>query len=157
DKSSRKHPLSTFRLYQEMKSDPMGRTEDVSVFRDHPITMTIDKAPFLTEANIEHAQVINDLGGFALSIQFDHQGSWLLEQYTSANRGKHILVFSQFVNPNDDKLNKGRWLAAPKIQTHIADGLLIFTPDASREEADQVALGLNNVAKRLETGQDVKW
>ncbi|HVV73744.1 MAG TPA: hypothetical protein VHI52_19925, partial [Verrucomicrobiae bacterium] len=96
-KSSRKHPLSTFRLYQEMKADPLGRTEEVSVFRDHPVTMTIEKAPFLTEANIQSAKVVNDLGGFALSVQFDRQGSWLLEQYTSASRGKHILVFSQFV------------------------------------------------------------
>ena len=51
------------------------------------------------------------------------------------------------------QLNAGRWLAAPLVQTHITDGLLVFTPDATREEADQIAAGLNTVAKKLQTGK----
>jgi hypothetical protein len=34
----------------------------------------------------------------------------------------------------------------------ISDGVLVFTPDASREEADRIVLGLNNVAKEAQKG-----
>ena len=148
--------LSTLRLHLETRPDPMGRTEVAEVYRGSPVKFSIDKAPFLTEASVQDAKVIDVTGGFALQIQFDRQGSWLLEQYTSANRTKHIVVVSQFVEPGEDKLNKGRSLAAPQINNHITDGLFIFSPDASREEAERIALGLNHVAERLQTGKEVK-
>ena len=42
-----------------------------------------------------------------------------------------------------------RWLAAPVISHRISDGVLVFTPDATREEAEEIALGLNNVSKKV--------
>jgi hypothetical protein len=146
-----KKQLATLRLYQETNTDPMGRTEVATVHRDPLVQLIITKAPFLTEAHVKEVKVVDTVGGVALSIQFNRQGNWLLEQYTAAARGKHIAVFSQFVNRGEEKLNVGRWLAAPKIATHITDGLLTFTPDATREEAEQIALGLNNVAKKVQS------
>jgi hypothetical protein len=157
EKKQDKKILSTLRLHLEAHSDPMGRTETAEVYRANPIQFTIDKEPFLSEAQVKEAKVVDVTGGFALQVKFDRQGSWLLEQYTSANRTKHILVMSQFVEPGEEKINKGRWLAAPQIKNHIVDGVLVFTPDASREEAERIALGLNHVAKRLETGKEVKF
>src|SRR5215475_14602964 len=129
-----KKPLSTLRLHQEMHADPMGRTEEAMVFRAQPVKIIVNKDPFLNEGNVKEAKVVDTPGGFALSIQFDRQGSWLLEQYTAAMKGKHIAVYSQFMPDQEHKLNSGRWLAAPLIHNHITDGLFIFTPDASREE-----------------------
>jgi preprotein translocase subunit SecD len=152
--------LSTLRLYLETKAnpmDPMSHTDTAEVYRHSPVVFTIDKVPFLTEANIKEAKVIDVTGGFALQIQFDEQGTWLLEEYTSANRGKHVPIESQFDNPGEQKINKGRWLAAPQIRNHITDGLLTFTPDATKEEADRIATGLNNVAHKLATGEPIKW
>jgi preprotein translocase subunit SecD len=157
EKSKDKKPLSTLHLHQEMHADPMGRTEEALVFRAQPVKLIVNKDPFLTEANIKEAKVIDNMGGFALSIQFDKQGSWLLEEYTAASRGKHIAVYCQFMPGGEHKLNTGRWLAAPLIQNHIADGVFIFTPDATREEAERIATGLNDVASKLQTGQEVKW
>src|SRR4029077_15838545 len=91
-----KKPLSTLRLHQEANPDPMGRTEEVAISREHRVKLTINRAPFLTEANVKEAKVIETPGGFALSIQFDHQGAWLFEQFTAATKGKHIALFSQF-------------------------------------------------------------
>ncbi len=153
----RKKVASTFHLHQETNPDPMGRTEQVPIYRQQPVMFTVEKTPFLTEADVKAAKVIDVLGGFALSIQFDRRGSLLLEQYTTANRGRHIAIFSQFDNPHEQNLNQGRWLAAPKIQNHITDGLLVFTPDATREEAEQIALGLNNVARKLDTGAEFNF
>lgn len=146
----RKKRVSTLRVHMEMKADPMGRTQEVEIYRAQPFAITIDKNPFLTEAEVKEARVITVLGGYAMQIQFTRQGTWLLEQYTAALRGKHIAIFSQFCPPPDEKLNKGRWLAAPMIQTHITDGILVFTPDATREEAEEITMGLNNVAKKLD-------
>jgi hypothetical protein len=35
------------------------------------------------------------------------------------------------------------------MNKRITDGVLVFTPDTTREEAENIALGLNNVAKSL--------
>ena len=150
-KSKQKQVLATIHLHEEMNPDPMGSTEVITVHRDPLVTMNVRKEYFLGEANVKAASVVDTLGGsYALSIQFDRQGSWLLEEYTAASRGRHIAIFSQFVNPKEDTLNKGHWLAAPKIVNHITDGLFIFTPDVTREEAEQIAVGLNNVAKNVQ-------
>ena len=49
----------------------------------------------------------------------------MLEQYTAANPGRHLVIFGQW----GDKLADGRWLAAPLITHRISNGLLAFTPD----------------------------
>ncbi len=154
---SRKHPLATFRLYQAVRPDPWSATQVIQVGRDHPARFTVTKTPALTEINVKSAKVIDSVGGFALRIEFDRQGSWLFEQLTADTRGRHIAVLSQFCDPGDNKLNKGRWLAAPKITHNISDGLFVFTPDATKEEAEQIALGLNDVAKKVQRGEDVKF
>ncbi len=137
----------TLRLHQEVVPDPTGRSENVTVHKDPLITLNIDRNPFLTEGNVKQVKVIDIVGGIALSVQFDRQGSWLLEQYTSATRGRHIAIFSQWHDEKSKELNAGHWLAAIKVTNHITDGLLIFTPDATKEEATSIAKGLNEVAK----------
>ncbi len=144
----RKKRVATLRIHAEMNPDAMGRTERVQVYRAQPFWMTVGKEPFLTEQLVKQAKVVDVLGGYALQIQFDRQGTWLLENYTAGLRGKHLGIFTQWCSPPNEKLNQGRWIAAPLVQTHITDGLLIFTPDTTREEAEEIALGLSNVAKK---------
>jgi preprotein translocase subunit SecD len=112
--------------------------------------VNVDKTPFLNESNVSGAKVVDVVGGFALRIQFDHAGTAMLEQYTVANRGRKIAVLSQF----GEELKNLRWLAAPFISRRITDGVLLFTPDATREEAEEIALGLNNVVKKTQTWID---
>src|SRR5678809_1333058 len=89
-----KKPLSTLRLYLEAKkggskvdpkADPFAGTETVEVDRANKMRFTIAKDPFLTEALVKEAKVIDDHGGYALQVQFDSKGTWLLEEYTGAN------------------------------------------------------------------------
>ena len=145
-----KESLSTFQVYIETRRDATDRSQTVKVGREHPIAFTIEKEAFVTEPHVKEAKVISEVGGFALQVQLDRQGRWLLEQYTTANHGKHLVIFSQFAVPPDEKLNEGRWLAAPRISNNITNGLLSFTPDVTRAEAEQIALGLNHVAKRIQ-------
>ena len=140
--------VGALRVHIEMSPDPTGTSQQISVLRSNPVLVTIKREPILTEANIVQAKVINAQGGFALEIKFDENGTWLLEQYSAANPGAHFVIFGQWGKKNSD----GRWLADPVIGRRISNGTLVFTPDCSREEADQFALGLNNFAKKNRKG-----
>lgn len=152
---ARKKVLSTFRLHLEVTRAPGVNSQAVPIYREHPILVNVEKEPFLTEAFVRSAKVIDIVGGFALSVQFDRQGSWLLEQYTTSNRGHRFAVMSQWTTPPEKTLNHGRWLAAPQIGTPTTDGEFTFTPDATRDEAELIALGLTHVAKK--TGAADRW
>ena len=136
------------RVHIEVNPDPAGSSQTVSVLRSDPVLVTIKPEPFLTEANVVAARVMDAPGSFDIEIKFDENGTWLLEQYSAANPGRHLVIFGQW----GDKLTDGRWIAAPLVTRRISGGVLAFTPDCSREEADQLALGLNNFAKNNHKG-----
>jgi preprotein translocase subunit SecD len=144
--------VATLRLHLEAANPSTDRSVTVPVYRARPVSVTIDKQPFLTEANVAEARVVEVLGGFDLQIKFDREGTWLLESCSAANPRKRAAIFSVF----GDKLKKqSRWLGAPVIAGRITSGVFTFTPDATREEAEQIALGLNNVARKNE--EENKW
>ncbi len=140
-KTAGKKDASTLRLHLEANPDPMGHTETVLIGRTDPFPVHVQKAPFLTELNIVQASVVDVMGGFQIMIQFDRQGTWLLEQYSTMAKDKHVAIFSQF--------GQARWLAAPVFSRRIADGLLVFTPDATHEEAERIVRGLSALAKEV--------
>jgi len=151
EEGKKKRQITTLEVHIEADRDKADLNELIHISREHPVELSVVKVPFLTEGFVEKAEVINDEhGGFALRIHFERQGAWLLEQYAVANRGKHFAIFSKFVVPPGPALNEGRWLAAPKITKTITDGTLTFTPDATREEAEQIVLGLRNIARQKE-------
>ena len=147
EKYHQKHQLSSLRVYLETSGEKTGRP--VAVSRSEQVMFNVENEPFLTEVIVKKADVVNTVGGFALSIEFDRKGSWLLEQYTSGNKGKHLVIFSAFVPPGTNRINEGRWLAAPTINQRMTDGRISFTPDASRPETEAIARGLNNLARKL--------
>ena len=123
--------LSTLRLHLEADRDGTKANEPVPVYRETPVMVNMEKTPFLTEADVTEAKVIDVVGGLPSTSGSTVPGPALLEQYTTANRGKKIAVFSQF----GEKIKDSRWLAAPMISRRITDGVFTFTPDATREEA----------------------
>ena len=149
EKQSKK-VLSTLRLHLEAGSDRTKSNESIPVYRENPVWVNILKTPLLTEQNVAGASVVDEVGGYALRIQFDSDGKVLLEECTTRNRGRRIAIFSQFAEQFKDY----RWLAAPVISRRINDGVLVFTPDATREEAEDIAVGLNNVAKKTHSWVD---
>jgi preprotein translocase subunit SecD len=157
EQHKRNKVYSTIRLHLEMNPESTGRSSAIQVDREHPVGLTIDKVPFLNETSVEKAKLVESAGGFSIQVQFDKEGGWLLEQYTSANRGRHMAIYSRFAMVADQNLNEGRWLAAPKISTALKDGVVTFTPDATREEAEKIVLGLNNFANRVDHGPVLKW
>ena len=147
--NSKNKEVSILRVHLETNSGETNTSRTVSLLRSDPVLITVEKAPILTEASIVEARVIDTRGGFALDIRFDEINAGVLEQYSAANPGRHFVIFGQW----GEKAADGRWLAAPLITHRIADGILSFTPDMSREEADRLVLGLSNVTKKTRKGQ----
>jgi preprotein translocase subunit SecD len=143
--TSKKTQTAALRVHIESGTDPTGASQQISVLRSDPVLVTVKREPILSEAHVVNAQVIDAQGGFALKIKFDENGAWLLEQYSAANPGRHFVIFGQWGEKNTD----GRWLAAPLISRRISDGTLAFTPDCSREEADQLVAGINEATKEI--------
>lgn len=139
DKPSEKY--STLRLYGAVKPDRTGRHQTIPIYRRTPIMLTVASQPFLDEGYVMEASVIETVGGFSLRVQYDKRGTGLLENATHRMRNQHIAIHSAFP--------ESRWLAAPVVDTPISNGLLVFTPDATREEAERIASGLNALARKL--------
>jgi hypothetical protein len=102
--------------------------------------VTVNRSPFLTEADVEAASIVEATGGFEIRLQFiDPHGVRMLELVTTSYKGQRIAIFSQF--------SDARWLAAPQITRRITDGTLVFTPDATQAETERIVRGLNNVVR----------
>jgi preprotein translocase subunit SecD len=150
-KNDKNKQLATLRIHLEAGVESTSRVLKVPIYRANPVDLQVEQEPFLTEAHVASAHVVSVLGGFDIQIQLSRQGVWLFQEYSASNPGKHYAIFSQF----GPKGKESRWLAAPVFSRTISDGIIQFTPDASREEADQIALGLNNIAKKNESND--KW
>ena len=138
----KKKEATEMRLFIEATPDNTGRNAPITVGRQDPFVINVENQSFLDEASIKQAWVVDSMGGFQIMLQFDRRGTWLLEQYSVANRGRRIAIVANF--------GQRRWLGAPVVANPIKDGLLTFTPDASREEAERIVRGLNEVAKQLQ-------
>jgi hypothetical protein len=140
DKKNR-HELSTFKAHIEIFNDGGQWCRQIQVDRQYPITLTVDRTPVLEEEHLEKADVVDVIGGFALRIKLNERGTMLLDTASSSYRGQRLAIFSSF--------GQNRWLGAPLLSQRIRDGVITFTPDATREEAERIANGLNNQAAKI--------
>jgi len=151
EERKRKHLASTLSVHIEVHADGTNLSEPVPIYRQQPVMINVDKTPILTEVNVLEAQVVDAVGGFAIRLQFDRQGTWILEQRSVDSRGRRFAIYCHF----GPEFKESRWLAAPIVSHRISDGVLVFTPDATRAEADELVLGLNNVARVV--AKKTKW
>lgn len=129
-------------LHLEVNPDGTDRNGPVAIGRSSPFMVNVDKRPFLTEQELKAAAVVPTDTGVAVKLEFDRRGTLLLDQYSSAYRGKRAAILARW----DREV---RWLAAPRMDQRITNGVLVFTPDASRAEAERLVLGLNKTVRRL--------
>ena len=140
---------TTLRIHAEA-TDDTSFTRKIKVYQDESLTMKVHELPFITETDIVEAQVVEALGGFALQLKFNPRTRWVLDHHTSMNIGRHFAIFVQF----GAKPSVARWIAAPIISGRNSDGMMIFTPDATREEAEQIVQGLPKKESKLATETD---
>lgn len=138
----KKKELATIlELHLEANGDSSSDHMPITISHEPPVVINVEKEFFVDGADVEEAKVIEDATGYSLQLKCTWRGTQLLESVTAANRGKRIAVFCAF--------GPARWLAAPLIRNKISDGVLRFTPDATREEAERIVKGLNEVAAGL--------
>jgi len=92
---------STIRLYLEGNRGDIGGTGTVLVGQER-LPFTVERAPFLMENDLRKAVMVNDPGpngGVSIELTFNEHGSLMLDMLTTANKGKHIIIFSQFPLP----------------------------------------------------------
>lgn len=132
------------RVFLEAAPGAPGDTQTISVIRSVPVQVHVASDPLLTEADVDAARLVDTAGSFAMEVQFDEVAGASLEQGTASNPGRHLAIFGLW-----GKLpGESRWLAVPAISHHFAGGTLVFTPDASREEAEKLVKALNDFAKK---------
>ncbi|MFO1497624.1 MAG: hypothetical protein U1G07_04395 [Verrucomicrobiota bacterium] len=141
DERKKGKEASTLRLFLEAHRDGNDSQSGVPIYRANPIRVNVEREPFLSETDLESASVVDLPGGFAIRAQFDGHGALILEGVTVAHKGAHIAVQSNF--------GESRWLAAPLITRRISNGEFVFTPDATRDEADRVVRGLTNLITKV--------
>ncbi len=141
-KKSSSKEATTISFHCEMNPDGSSRCVQASIYRENPMIITVNRSAALNEGFVERADVVEFMGTYAIRIKFDSTGTLLLDEITTSNKGRHIAIFCQF--------GDARWIAAPLITQRISNGVFVFTPDATREEAERIVRGLNNIANAIQ-------
>ena len=131
------------RFHLETNADGTHHNMTVPVYRQNPVQVTVQRDAVLDEGFMTKAEIVDvdRHGGFAIKISFDKPGTLRLNTVSTANKGRRLAVHARWT--------EDRWLAAPLLTRNLTDGTFVFTPDATREEADRLVRGLNNVIKKL--------
>jgi hypothetical protein len=135
------------RVFMETTDD--GTAPKVDVIRSRPISVAITKQPFIDERDIVRAILLETPdGGFMIKLEMTSHGKQALEMATVSSNGRRMVVFSQWTMDGVEKPEE-RWLAAPLIRSPLHDGVMVFSVDSNREEANRIVDGINNVAIKL--------
>jgi preprotein translocase subunit SecD len=134
---------ASLRLHLETNPDGTPYNFPVPIYRANPILVNIERSAVLDEAFMTKAEMVDvdEYGGHAIKVTFDEEGTKRLDYLTTSYKGRRIAINASWT--------ESRWIAAPLITKRIADGVLVFTPDASRKETERILLGLKNVIKEL--------
>ena len=130
------------------------------------IPVYVESEPKLTEEDLARAKLVdNPDGTCAIQVTFNDHGAVVLDMNTSANRGRHLVLYCQLrprgaKEPPDSEASSvekpapgqrgfSPWLSMMPIRTAVTGGSLQFTVDVSRAEAEQIVRGLNNLVVEL--------
>ncbi len=141
EEKKKEKETTTLRFHMESNAYTPERTSLMAIGRGPLMYVRLDKPWFLSEGDVLKATVIDNVdntGTWAIAVQFDGHGTIMLDSYTSRYHLMRIGIWARFT--------EARWLAAPMITRRITNGLFVFTPDCSREEAERIVRGLNHVA-----------
>jgi len=149
--------LSTLlRVHMESQPNQMIPPRKIAVNRSNPVMIDIESLYMITEENVVEARVVDEMGTYAIQIQFNKWAIPMLEHSSSSWQGRRLAIQAQWGLKYKwgPKYDHTRWLAAPKMNRKIIDGTVTFTPDATREEAYEIVTGLNNNARKVKKQLD---
>lgn len=79
DGSKNKKAIASFHVHIEVNPDSSVFNSRVQVFRAQPVEVVTDPTPFITEGEVQSVKVVDAPGGFAMQVQMNSRGTWLLE------------------------------------------------------------------------------
>lgn len=145
--------LAVIRIHMEATGSGDGPTAEV--IRAQPQLFSIEKQPFFDERDVAGAEIVETPdGGFVLSLDSTEHGRNALEMATVSSNGRHLVIYGQWIK--DDEATESRWLAAPVLRNPLRGGVIRFSVDCDREEAQLLVDGLNNVAVKLKNQSKTK-
>lgn len=139
--------ITTLRIHMETSDPQSDRVLTAPVYRASPKPINVNRSFFLNENDVAHASVQRSNGAFAIKLELTHHGAIVLETESTSNKGRRMVIFSQFGDV--------RWLAAPMIRQRMEGGVIVFTPDATEDESERIVRGLNTLAKKNNNGKEV--
>jgi hypothetical protein len=142
EEKKKEKEATTLGMHLEVNADGSDRNGPITLLRGDPITINVNKAPFLTHSYVTQADLVEEFGILGIRLTFTQpRGARLLEYVTGSFKGQRIAIHAEW--------GEARWLAAPQIVKRIDEGVFTFTPDATKEEMERIVRGLNNVAKEV--------
>jgi preprotein translocase subunit SecD len=134
---------SFLRFHIESNIDGTRHNSQVTIYRAAPMILGVEVNAALDEGFMDKVELVtvDEFGNYAIKVSFNEQGAKRLDYLTSSYKGRRLAIQARWTET--------RWLAAPLITQRITNGNFIFTPDASREEAERIVAGLNNVIAKL--------
>lgn len=146
-KVKKEKPMAMIRFFAEVTDD--GTVQKVEVIRSFPQKFPIMREPFMDERDVARATLLETAdGGFVIRVDATPHGRQAMEMATVAINGRHVVIFCQW-NVDGQKQPEARWLGAPLVRTPLHNGSIVFSADCTREEAQRIVDGLNNVAVKL--------
>ena len=145
DQHGNKLKPAQLRLHLESYQDVPERLTTITMGRAAPFSYSVERGSFLKDDQILAATLLENEGLYSIRIKLDHQGQTILNQLSSANSGKRIAVWADF--------GEVRWVGSVRIEKRITNGELTFTPDTTREEAEQIVEGVNYLTKLYRKGR----
>ena len=143
EEKKRAKEASFLRFHVESNVDGTRHNSQVTIYRANPMILGVEINAALDEGFMDKVELVtvDEFGNYAIKVTFNEQGAKRLDYVTSSFKGRRLAVNARWTET--------RWLAAPLITKRITNGIFIFTPDASREEAERIVSGLNNVIAKL--------
>jgi len=147
--------MAQIRVYREV-TDFSGRASELgtlgvnkaTVGRTDPVEMTVQREAVLDERDVKRATLVEQRDqSFSIAVEFVERGSMVLHMNSVAAKGQRLVIAARW---SDGTNVFNRWIAAPLQRRALDQGVIVFTPDMSREESVVFVRGLNNVAVKLE-------
>jgi hypothetical protein len=146
--------MAQIRVYREV-TDFSGRASELgtlgvnkaTVGRTDPVEMTVQREAVLDERDVKRATLVEQRDqSFSIAVEFVERGSMVLHMNSVAAKGQRLVIAARW---SDGTNVFNRWIAAPLQRRALDQGVIVFTPDMSREESVIFVRGLNNVAVKL--------
>jgi preprotein translocase subunit SecD len=124
-------------IHEEANSLLPAETQRTIEIPHTNVKLTVSLFPALTERDVQSAELYDTAGGKAIFLRFDPHGTIMLDQITTRNRGRYLVVF----------LNKhpiGTWF----VDQRIVNGQFLVEGDFTDEEAKKAVEALNKLSEK---------